>query len=63
MKYFRFNLRGFQNDHHRLYRINSFDISLGDQQHQLIEGITPLKQKILQIFSKSVADVYHMSWV
>jgi transposase len=45
-----------------LYGINYLDISLGEQRHQVIEGITPLKQKILRLFGKSVADVYQISW-
>jgi transposase len=46
-----------------LYGINYLDISLGEQRHQVIEGITPLKQKILRLFGKSVADIYQISWV
>jgi hypothetical protein len=38
------------------------DISLGEQRHQVVEGITPLKQKILRLFGKSVADVYRISY-
>ncbi len=45
-----------------LYGINYLDISLGEQRHQVVEGITPLKQKILQLFGKSVADVYRISY-
>ncbi len=46
-----------------LYGINYLDISLGEQKHQVVEGITPLKQKILRLFGKSVADIYQISWV
>ena len=46
-----------------LYGINYLDISLGEQRHQVVEGISPLKQKILRLFGKSVADVYQISWV
>jgi len=45
-----------------LYGINYLDISLGEQHHQVIEGITPLRQKILRLFGKSVADVYQISY-
>ncbi len=45
-----------------LYGVNYLGISLGDQHHQVIEGITPLKQKILRLFGKSVADVYRISY-
>lgn len=45
-----------------LYGINYLDISLGEQRHQAVEGITPLKQKILRLFGKSVADVYRISY-
>jgi len=45
-----------------LYGINYLDISLGEQRHQVVEGITPLKQKILRLFGKSVADVYRISY-
>ncbi len=44
-----------------LYGINYLDISLGEQHHQAIEGITPLKQKILQLFGKGVAEIYRIS--
>mgnify|MGYP000415019351 CR=1 FL=1 len=46
-----------------LYGINYLNISLGEQKHQVVEGITPLKQKILRLFGKSVADIYQISWV
>jgi transposase len=46
-----------------LYGVNYLNVSLGDQHHQVIEGITPLKQKILRLFGKSVADVYQISYV
>jgi transposase len=45
-----------------LYGINYLDISLGEQCHQVVEGITPLKQKILRLFGKSVADIYQISY-
>jgi hypothetical protein len=45
-----------------LYGINYLDISLGEQCHQVVEGITPLKQKILRLFGKSVADLYQISY-
>jgi len=45
-----------------LYGINYLDISLGgEQRHKVIEGISPLKQKILRLFGKSVADIYQIS--
>ena len=46
-----------------LYGINYLDISLGEQRHQVVEGISPLKQKILRLFGKSVADIYQISWI
>lgn len=46
-----------------LYGVNYLDISLGEQRHQVIEGITPLKQKILRLFGKSVAEIYRISWL
>ncbi len=46
-----------------LYGINYLEISLGEQHHQVvIEGMSPLKQKILRFFGKSVADLYRISY-
>jgi hypothetical protein len=45
-----------------LYGINYLDISIEEHRHQVIEGITPLKQKILRLFGKSVADIYQISY-
>jgi transposase len=45
-----------------LYGVNYVNVSLGNQHHQVIEGISPLKQKILRLFGKSVADIYRISY-
>ncbi|MCK4494311.1 MAG: IS1634 family transposase, partial [Methylococcales bacterium] len=45
-----------------LYGINTLEISIGNQQQQVIEGLTPLRQKILRLFGKSVADIYQLSY-
>ena len=43
-----------------LYGINSIEISMEEQRNQVIEGITPLRQKILRLFGKSVANIYQI---
>lgn len=45
-----------------LYGINALEISIGDQKQQVIEGLTPLRQKILRLFGKSVTDIYQLSY-
>lgn len=45
-----------------LYGISILDISTGNQKEQVIDGLTPLRQKILRLFGKSVADIYQISY-
>lgn len=45
-----------------LYGVNYVNVSLGNQHHQVIEGISPLKQKILRLFGQSVAEIYRVSY-
>ena len=45
-----------------LYGVNYVNVSLGNQHHQVIEGISPLKQKILRLFAQSVAEIYRISY-
>lgn len=45
-----------------LYGINTLEISIEGQKQQVIEGLTPLRQKILRLFGKSVADIYQLSY-
>ena len=45
-----------------LYGINYLEISVGNQEQKVIEGLTPLREKILRLFGKSVADIYQLSY-
>lgn len=45
-----------------LYGIHCLEVSTGKQTLQVIEGLTPLRQKILLLFGKSVADIYQLSY-
>lgn len=41
--------------------INYLKITIEEKTHHIIEGITRLRQKILRLFGKSVADIYQIS--
>jgi transposase len=45
-----------------LYGIHCIGITDGKQTHQVIEGLTPLRQKILQLFGSTVANIYQLSY-
>jgi transposase len=45
-----------------LYGIHCLKISTGKQSHQVIEGLTPLRKKILLLFGPTVADIYQLSY-
>jgi len=45
-----------------LYGVNRLEISTAEQKQQVIDGMTPLRQKILRLFGKSVADIYQISY-
>jgi len=45
-----------------LYGVNRLEISTAEQKQQVIDGTTPLRQKILRLFGKSVADIYQISY-
>ena len=45
-----------------LYGVHCLGISDGKQTHQIIEGLTPLRQKILRLFGSTVANIYQLSY-
>lgn len=45
-----------------LYGIHYLEISTEKQPQQVIEGLTPLRQKILLLFGTTVADIYQLSY-
>ena len=45
-----------------LYGVHCLGISDGKQTHQIIEGLTPLRQKILRLFGPTVANIYQLSY-
>lgn len=46
-----------------LYGISYVTVSVGELNHQVIEGVTPLKEKIIRLFGKSVANIYQISYL
>jgi transposase len=45
-----------------LYGIHCLKISTGKQSHHVIDGLTPLRQKILSLFGPTVANIYQLSY-
>jgi transposase len=45
-----------------LYGIHCLNISYGQQTKQVIDGLTPLRQKILRLFGPTVANIYQLSY-
>jgi len=45
-----------------LYGIHCLEISTEKHTQQVIEGLTPLRQKILLLFGATVADIYQLSY-
>ena len=45
-----------------LLGIHALKISTGNQSHQVIEGLTPLREKILRLFGPTVAGIYQLSY-
>jgi transposase len=45
-----------------LYGVHCLTVSQGKQTHQLIDGLTPLRQKILRLFGPAVASIYQLSF-
>lgn len=45
-----------------LYGISTLEIYTENQKEQVINGLTPLRQKIFLLFRKSVADIYQISY-
>ena len=43
-----------------LYGIHCLKISTVKQSHQVIDGLTPLRQKILSLFGPTVANIYSL---
>jgi len=44
-----------------LYGIHYLEVSTGKQKHQVIEGLTPLRKRILLLFGSTVANIYQLS--
>ncbi|GAW87136.1 conserved hypothetical protein [Bathymodiolus platifrons methanotrophic gill symbiont] len=44
-----------------LLGIHCLKISTENQLHQVIEGLTPLREKILLLFGSIVAEIYQLS--
>ena len=45
-----------------LHSIHYLKISVGEQVHYVIEGLTALREKILRFFGESVAKIYQISF-
>ncbi|MDQ7091014.1 MAG: IS1634 family transposase [Methylococcales bacterium] len=45
-----------------LYGIHCLEVSTEKQTQQVIEGLTPLRQKILLLFGRTVAEIYQLSY-
>jgi transposase len=45
-----------------LYGIHYLEISIGEQTQQVIQGLTPLQEKILLLFGATVANIYQLSY-
>jgi len=45
-----------------LYGIHCLEISTENKTQQVIEGLTPLRQKILLLFWGTVAEIYQLSY-
>lgn len=45
-----------------LYGIHSLKISTEEQTHHVIDGLTPLRRKILSLFGSTVANIYQLSY-